>query len=339
MSDIHTLLENLRREADPIDQSKLIEELGHLRAQEAVEMLIPHAIRNEYQSGSAIVALGNIGDPRAIDALVLSFNHQNLAWIAKDALVKIGPVAVNALVQALNHDNPDVRFMAIRTLGELNDPGAIGPLEKIIESDPDDTNQKQARNTLKILLFENLPHQDAKIRQQVIDRLEWLGDARAVDRLLEIVDHDPDATTRQIAQSAITSLLQKVDHDPFDEHNPSLLSRETKLLVNQLRRRAALPIETPDNAVMPSLAADVVTRLRNVAAQHADDATREIAGNALRRAAVDLVCAARYPEARRTAVETLGGINDPAARRLVEQVAQYDPNDAVRQAAQRVLDR
>lgn len=336
MLEVHTLIETLRREADPIQQSKIIEQLGGLKAIEAVEILIQHAMLNEYQSGAAIVALGNIGDPRAIDVLILSFRSQNLAWIAKDALVKIGPPALALLIAALHHENPDVRFMAIRALGDMNNPDAIEPLQAVILNDPDDTNQKLARSNLKTLLSATLHDQNAEIRLKAVYGFDWLSDARTIDMLQETADHDSEPAVQRAAQEAIRRLLSCVETDPFETHNLPLLSRETKLMINQLRRKAALPVDTQDNAVLPTNAAGVIEQLQAVALSHPDETVSQLARQAFKQASIDLL-RSRYAAARLTAIQNLGKLYDPDIPRLLQQIAADDPDDAVRLAAEAVL--
>jgi HEAT repeat protein len=331
MAEVHALIEMLRREADPIQQSKIIEQIGKMRASEAVEALIQHAMLNEYQSGAAIVALGSIGDSRAVDVLILSFRYQNLAWIAKDALVKIGSPAVPLLIAALHHENVDVRFMAIRALGEINEPRALDPLQEVIRQDADDTNRKLARSNLKTLLLAALRQPNAQTRLHAVQGLEGLGDARTVEPLQDTADHDPDPTVRQAAMEVIEALLRGVETDPFESHNFPLFSRETKLLINQLHQRAAMSIDPLDKTVTPAAAAVVVEQLQDSLAQ-SDAFIRQLAHEALEHAAVDLL-RSRYAAARLTAVRSLEWLNDPEGARLLRQVAEFDPDPTVRQAA------
>ena len=110
MSDTHhVLVDALRREPDPTEQVKLIKEIGRLRLPEALDMLTELAQISGLQSGPAIEAMGDVGDPRATRTLIRSLAEQNLAWIAKDALVKIGAETVELLIAALQDGNPDVR--------------------------------------------------------------------------------------------------------------------------------------------------------------------------------------------------------------------------------------
>jgi HEAT repeat protein len=327
----HALIDAMLREPDPTRQSKLIEELGNRRVIAAVEPLLQQVRLNAFQSGSAITALGQIGDPRAVGVLIECCRHQNLAWIAKDALARIGPPAVEPLIAALSHNNPDIRFVAVRTLGELGDPRAVAALDAMIENEPDETNRQLARSTLKNLLIDSLQSGDARVI--AIEGLARLGDARTIEPLQTVADHDPDETVRQAAQDTILHLLHGVESDPFAAHQFPARSRNTNLLINRLGYAAGLQVESPAD-----LADEIrtVTVLQETASSHPDRATCDLAREALRQLCVDYL---RHPdsEARLVAVQGLGGLRDPGAERLLKQVAEYDPSDAVRQAAREAL--
>jgi HEAT repeat protein len=332
MTDSHStdqaLIDAMLRETDPTRQNKLIEELGIRRATAAVEPLIQQVLLNTFQSGAAITALGRIGDRRAVDTLIQSCRHQNLAWVAKDALVEIGTPAVEPLIEVLNHDNPDIRFMAVRVLGELADPRAVEPLETMIETEPDETNRQLARSTLKNLLFDSLESPDPHVRQQAVYSVDRLGDARMIEPLQVLADHDPDEAIRQAAQTAILHLLQTVENDPFADHHLPLRSRDTNLSINRLVRAARLQMDA---------AADLSGETRTFAvlqeaSTHPDPAICELAQRALWQLCIDYL---RQPRAeiRLLAVQGLRWFAGSTAARLLRQIADHDPDDAVRRAA------
>lgn len=329
-SSDQALINAMLRESDPTRQSKLIEELGQRRSTAAVEPLIQQVRMNAFQSGAAITALGNIGDPRAVSVLIQSCRFQNLAWIAKDALVQIGPPAVEPLIAALENEQPDIRFMVVRALSELNDPRAIEPLERIVETEPDETNQQFARSTLKTLLLDSLTHPDAQIRLLAVRGLERLGDARTIDLLQTVADIDhEEAAVRRAAQAAVVRLLQGVETDPFEAHQLPSRSRNTNLLINKLQRVVGARMGTADSLAEET---PTVAQLREIASTHSDDTARDLAQEALWLLCLDYV---RHPDpnARLAAAQGLGWFNDPLADRILQQVAEYDPNEAVRQAA------
>jgi HEAT repeat protein len=323
----------MRREPDPSRQSKLIETLGLMRLTAAVEPLMQQVMLNAFQSGPAIRALGNIGDPRAVSVLIQSGRYQNLAWIAKDALVQIGPPAVEGLIAALRNDNPDVRFMAVRALGEIGDLRAAVALAERTETEADETNQQLARTTLKSLLLENLDHISAETRLQAIYGLKQLGDARTIEALQPIADHDPDESVRWAAQETIVNLLQRVETDPFEAHHFPPRSRNTNLLINKFQRSAGIHVGNVEDWAVE---AHTVMLLQTIAHERPDEAIRDLTRQTLWALCLDYL---RHPDAqaRLVAVRGLGGISDPAAIRLLQQIAEYDPNESVRQAAQQAI--
>ncbi len=330
MPDIQALIDAMLRETDPTRQSKLIEELGQQHITDAVEPLMQQAALNAFQSGAAITALGMIGDPRAVSVLIQSCRHQNLAWIAKDALVQIGTPAVEALIAALQSDHPDIRFMAVRVLGEIGDPRAVVPLETLIATEADETNRQLARSTLKTLLLESLTDSDPVVRQQAIGGLDRLGDARTIEPLQTLADQGSDPALREMAQTAIIHLLQNVEQDPFAAHALPPRSRNTNLLINRLQRAAGVRIaETADLS-------GLVSALQEIARTQPDPALCDLARQALWQLCLESLRLPQ-PSFRLTAVQALGGFADPPAARVLHQIADHDPDDAVRQAARAAI--
>jgi HEAT repeat protein len=328
MPDNHTspqtLIDAMLRETDPTRQSKLIEALGQQRLAEAVEPLMQQVTLNAFQSGAAITALGKIGDPRAVGVLIRSCRYQNLAWIAKDALVQIGAPAVEPLIDALQSDHPDVRFMAVRVLGELGDARAVAPLESLITTERDETNRQLARSTLKGLLLNNLTDPDPAVRELAVGGLDRLGDARTIEPLQTLADQDPALC--EMAQAVIVRLLRSVERDPFAAHDLPPRSRDTNLLINRVQRTAGVRIaETADLS-------GTVSGLQDIARTQADPALRDMAQQALWQLCMESL---RVPQAetRLIAVQTLGALDDPSAARLLYQIADHDPDETVRQAA------
>ncbi len=332
--DISGLIEALRREPDPTQQTRLITQLGALRASEAVDLLAQRAIANGLDSGAAIVALGQIGDPRAVEPLIACFRYEALAWIAKDALRDIGPEFVEPLITALNHPNPDVRFNVIRTLAELGDLRAVDALDAARRDDPDDNNRELARATLKGLLLGGLISIDPAARRTAVDGLERLGDARAADALQSLAENDPDPDVLDAAERAILALVAGVATAP----DRPVRGRETGLSLNRLRHvlGSALIEIGPANDRESALATASV--LTQVMTEHDDDEARELACRALWQLGLDLL---RHPSAlvRHDGIQvfttffSIGTYRDDAAR-LLDQLAAADPDPDVRRAAQ-----
>ncbi len=83
-----------------------------------------------------ILALGKFG-PVACPILVWMLGNEKTDWPAAQALEDIGPGAVPALIQALEHKNKDVRRRAARTLASIGSEAAsaIPVLIRVLEDE------------------------------------------------------------------------------------------------------------------------------------------------------------------------------------------------------------
>ena len=80
-------------------------------------------------------ALGELGDPRAVEPLIaaLKDEDEDVRWFAAEALGELGDVrAVAPLIAALKDEDEDMRGYAARALGELGDPRGVKPLEGLL---------------------------------------------------------------------------------------------------------------------------------------------------------------------------------------------------------------
>ena len=115
------------------------ERLGQLKDRRAVEALLVALTGGERDSRvqyAAATALREIGDPRAVPALVETLQHHEddfvrvfAAWIlGKLADTQVVDVLVKVLQEGSGLDGMAVRGAAAGTLGEIGDPRAVEPL-------------------------------------------------------------------------------------------------------------------------------------------------------------------------------------------------------------------
>ncbi|MGD2207627.1 MAG: DUF123 domain-containing protein [Anaerolineae bacterium] len=107
----------------------------------------------------AALALGRIGAGAGASALqtaasavaaLLADESAFVASIAADALSMIGEPAVEALTEKLTVENPHTRLLAVRALGRIKSPHAIGPLFGLLE-DPSYLVRYYAHEALEAL--------------------------------------------------------------------------------------------------------------------------------------------------------------------------------------------
>ena len=136
MSEIDELIEKLNDKDDFVAEDAI--GALELKGDEAVDPLIS-ALSNRKKNIRLHAAnlLGAIGDEKAIKPLILTLSDNNklVRREASTALSRMGPAAVDPLIEVL--DNPDwrVRGAAAWALGNLNDEKAIPSLEKLLDDE------------------------------------------------------------------------------------------------------------------------------------------------------------------------------------------------------------
>ncbi|MBL8165553.1 MAG: HEAT repeat domain-containing protein [Anaerolineae bacterium] len=148
---------------------------------------------------SAAVALGQIGEIRAIEPLIdiLADSDPGLARLAAESLGKLGSTALEPLLDSLSNQLSNVRYNAAYALGKLGDVRAIDPLIETL-SDIDASVRSSAAFSLGELgdrravesLIQALDDLDWDVRRNAADGLGKIGDTRAVEPLIDALSID-----------------------------------------------------------------------------------------------------------------------------------------------------
>lgn len=135
--------------------------LGEIGNPKAIELLLKvfndAFLNSECPSikSHAAIALGNFKDDRrVVDALITGINDGEVLTreASVDSLGKIGnPRAVPFLIPALNDKSFAVKINTVRALGKIGDPQAIPYLQKIADSDSEPYIRHEATLALKEL--------------------------------------------------------------------------------------------------------------------------------------------------------------------------------------------
>ena len=133
--------------------------LGEIGNPKAIELLLKvfndAFLNSECPSikSHAAIALGHFNkDKRVVDALITGINDGEVLTreASVNSLGKIGnPKAVSFLIPALNDKSFAVRLSAVGALGKIGDPQAIPHLQKIADSDNDPYMKNEAVSALK----------------------------------------------------------------------------------------------------------------------------------------------------------------------------------------------
>lgn len=169
----------------------LVDALGEMAAIEAVPVMI-NVMRGYVGVRSlTATALGQIGDERAVPALVeaLEDKSSNLQLAALKSLGRVGnPIALDAVMVYIDSQDPRLRRTAALTLGGLR---AQGTTQKLLD---------MARNDVSPL-----------VRPAAVEALGELGDVHVVPQLIKMTD-DSNAYLR----AALAYALGKLAGDDAD---------------------------------------------------------------------------------------------------------------------------
>jgi len=179
--------------------------------------------RSEYLSVIKVAAkvLGKIVNERAIEPLILTltlpkpkFPHQDARIEAVKSLVKIGEPAVDLLINAVDHDQLEVRVRAARALGQIEDSRAMQPLINLLKDPSYKVREAATIAVQKIggdrvidLLIDSLKDSEASVRTAAVKSLTRIGEL-SVAPLIETLHHD-NYKVREAAARALGQIGDK----------------------------------------------------------------------------------------------------------------------------------
>jgi len=135
---------------------------------------------------AAIMALGDIGDRRAVEPLLETMQYIDSHYEAREALAKIGEPAVESLIQALDEKLEIDPIDAVEAIRKIGKP-AVEPLIRALR------NENQL------------------IRKNAAIALGRIGDPRAVEGLVQALK-DEDVGVRKAAEQALHAISFEKNH-------------------------------------------------------------------------------------------------------------------------------
>jgi HEAT repeat protein len=199
---------------------------------------------------AAARALGASKHPRALPYLMVALNdpfwwyeREEEAEVLLEAIVGMGGIAVEPLLEALTDNEMTVRRFAATLLGRIADPRAVQPLGMALYDTHFEVGKAAARSLAGFgapglkPLAEALHHPEPWLRQHAIYGLTLSGDQRIVPAILEMLK-DPE---REVQKQAIQSLgelkdqralpaLQAIAVDRRDREFSSLARRAIEII-------------------------------------------------------------------------------------------------------------
>jgi len=180
-------------------------------AVEPLIAMVEYKVTDVKQGMAAMDALGEIGDPRAVEPLIAAFGP-HYSWGTKTiaaAIVKLGEPAVKPLINALKNGDKPVREGAALTLGEIGDSRAVEPLVAALYDRPTSSNATRALVKLGEVavapLVACLQHDNKFVREDAAFALGEIGDTRALDPLIDALK-DEDTFEQDVIVVALGKL-------------------------------------------------------------------------------------------------------------------------------------
>ena len=171
------------------------------------------ATRRDLRRVYAAAILGEIGDPSAVEPLVMALRDENndVRCQAAGALAKFGRGAVEPLTTVLADPDPDVRIVAAGVLGDIGDASAVEPLIGALRDENDDVRGAAAGALIRAgsaavdPLIGATKDSDRNVRLYAAGALKYIGDPRAIDALRDLT-RDEDKDVRSVAEDAIEKI-------------------------------------------------------------------------------------------------------------------------------------
>lgn len=275
--------EALRRKGNAEAAYTAVLELGRMGHARALDLLITALERYDGVARSAARELGRLGEVRAIPVLVKLLGDPRVSQSALDALVSMGPRAVEPLIQAVNHPQPEVRRLAAQALGDLADKRAGPALIRALEADDDCSVRTAAATALGQL-------KDPRSVWALVATLKLRDETSAENQVA--LDE-----LRRAAQWALRKIGDPLASKPAPAVEPETTNPEALLTPAQLEMHPAL---VPDPALLTH--GELVAVLKELVT-----ASEEVAWAKLEQREPLLALHFRDYEQRRRTAETAGG--------------------------------
>ncbi|MCC7210816.1 MAG: hypothetical protein E3K40_09250 [Candidatus Brocadia sp.] len=176
-------------------REKTAKSLGKLGKREAGDALVSALSKNTDLSivCAIIEALGQIGDPRAVDPLLGFLTHKE-PQVRECTAAALGKLrdgrAVNALIAALNDEQERVRWYAADSLGKIGDPVCADSLIKLLSD------------------------ASARVRESAVEALGQIGNEQAIESLIKALQDSDKRVAEQAAESLAS--IKKMNFDSMD---------------------------------------------------------------------------------------------------------------------------
>lgn len=273
----------------------------------------------------AAQALGDLGDPHAIPALIESLGDIQVRDTSVEILARFGNQVVEPLINALNHDTESIRIHAAKTLSIIGDTRAIPHLLDML-THPKPQMREAAATALGKFDEESaidglaaaITDKDAVVREMAVMALGESGHPNAIQPLIIVLQESKQQMLKAVAVKALGEMGAVEGIDALIE----------AYRIGDVRRDVVLNAlgKIGDGRVTPIIIEalnDDTTRIREAALAALENLNATAVKSLIDR------LSHQNPAVRAAIAKNLGRLSDPAA---IEALMKYfnDPDTTVR---------
>jgi len=167
----------------------------------------------------AAIALGEIGDSRAVEPLIalLCDEDRFVKSRAAYSLGMIGKAAVEPLIHALREGDGNLRWGAAIALGKIRDTRAIRPLIWALADKYENVRSESATSLAGFgkpalaPLLQFLKFSEGPMRVEVVTALGELKDSDAIHPLIQLLENAGDEERKAIADALDAILIPSIE--------------------------------------------------------------------------------------------------------------------------------
>jgi HEAT repeat protein len=231
---LESVLFALEREENPETRERLMVVVRSMGTEITGEIIHRLADGRWFVVQTALQILGEIGDRTVSSDLLISSVYHDDIRVRKEAIQTLGKLrsrgAIRMLCDLLTDKDEEIRFLALRTLGDTGDKMAVPHILPFLQKKRKVKGQKS-----EIL------------RQTAIEVLGRIGDPEAIPILLDLLRSKAVSKKGgEVIRKRLVEALGAIRDPELEEVFQSVMEKDTDVAVREAARRAILNLESPE---------------------------------------------------------------------------------------------
>jgi len=231
---LESVLFALEREENPETRERLMVVVRSMGTEITGEIIHRLADGRWFVVQTALQILGEIGDRTVSSDLLISSVYHDDIRVRNEAIQTLGKLrsrgAIRMLCDLLTDKDEEIRFLALRTLGDTGDKMAVPHILPFLQKKRKVKGQKS-----EIL------------RQTAIEVLGRIGDPQAIPILLDLLRSKAVSKKGgEVIRKRLVEALGAIRDPELEEVFQSVMEKDTDVAVREAARRAILNLESPE---------------------------------------------------------------------------------------------